>query len=96
MEYKTVKQGFDTYIYLGVMRKAIVIRRLLSGYAISEGSFFPFPKEMYDNRYETQEEAIKSSFDYFLLWFNQTNDYFLKKSLVTKNVEKKIDNNYLL
>jgi hypothetical protein len=62
----------ESIAHLGVMRKAIVIRKTFlskNKYIISPASFFPFPEKLYCKRFETKEEAINIASEYFRSWF---------------------------
>lgn len=91
MDYKIVKSGTDIHIHLGVMRNAVIIRKFSSGYGISEGSFFPFKREMYRIRFNSDEDAVKVASNYFMIWFSQTME-FLSGENKLKNI---VDKNYL-
>ena len=55
-----------TILDLGTMPNAIVIKVEEGGskFLISLRSYFSFPNNFYDMRFETKEEAIKQSCDY--------------------------------
>lgn len=62
----------DSIAHLGVMRKAIIIRKTIlpkNKYIISPASFFPFPEEYYSKKFDTKEEAISVASEYFRNWF---------------------------
>ena len=62
----------ESIAHLGVMRKAIVIRKTIlpyGNYIISPASFFPFPEFYYKKKFATKEEAISFASEYFRRWF---------------------------
>lgn len=62
----------DSYLHLGTMKKAIVIRKTAIPYGywiISEASYFPFPKHYYKQKFDTKELAIEKATEYFRMWF---------------------------
>ena len=62
-----------TILDLGTMPNAIVIKVEEGGskYLISLRSYFSFPNNFYDMRFETKDEAIKQSCDYLLSLFHR-------------------------
>jgi hypothetical protein len=64
-----------TILDLGTMPNAIVIKMEEQGYKylISLRSYFSFPDNYYDMRFETEEEAIKKSCDYLSQWLLELN-----------------------
>lgn len=61
---------------LGKIKKAVVIHRsyINSDYfRIGVGSFFPFPDEIYNTKYNSLEEAKKVASEYILDWLSETN-----------------------
>lgn len=62
----------DAIAHLGVMRKAIIIRKTIlptNKYIISRASFFPFPERLYKTKFDTKQEAIDVASHYFRIWF---------------------------
>ena len=62
----------ESIAHLGVMRKAIVIRKTIipyNKYIISPASFFPFPEVLYNKKFNTKDEAINVASQYFRDWF---------------------------
>jgi hypothetical protein len=66
-----------TILDLGTMPNAIVIKVEEVGdkYLISLRSYFSFPNNFYDMRFETKEEAIKQSCDYLSQWLQELNSH---------------------
>jgi hypothetical protein len=64
-----------TILDLGTMPNAIVIKVEEGGskFLISLRSYFSFPNNFYDMRFETKEEAIKQSCDYLSQWLQELN-----------------------
>lgn len=72
--YGWYRDGEDYILNMGTMTKAVVIRRMWrdSTYFISEGSFFPFPVGIYQNRYNNAEDAVVESTKYMREWLGST------------------------
>ena len=63
----------DSYLHLGTMKKAIVIRKTAIPYGywkITESSYFPFPKDYYKQKFNSKELAIEKATEYFRMWFS--------------------------
>lgn len=67
--------GTYTILDLGTMPNAIVIRedKLAEYFLISLRSYFSFPNNFYDMRFETKQEAIKQSCSYLSEWLEDLN-----------------------
>ena len=62
----------ESIAHLGIMKKAIIIRKTISPYdeyIISRASFFPFPEFYYNKKFLTKEEGINVASNYFRRWF---------------------------
>ena len=68
----------SSYLHLGKIKKAVIIRKSITGiWFISEGSFFPFNKEIYTEKFKDKLIAKKVASDYIREWLEQLN-YSLK------------------
>ena len=70
------QDGTDFYADLGLMKKAIVVRKFatdLSGkdtyYAIGQASYFPFTHEQYTTRFEDAYDACMLAENHIKDWF---------------------------
>jgi hypothetical protein len=85
----------DINVNLGMMRKAICVKKTLKGnFIISQSSFFPFTESVYAERFSSKEDALTYAIEYFRKWFSETTEYFLEYDDVVE--KKKLNNNYLL
>ncbi len=85
----------DIIVDLGMMRKAVCVKKTLKGnFIISESSFFPFPLSIYAERFSSKEDALACAMEYFKKWFSETTEYLLKYDDIVE--KKKLNNNYLL
>lgn len=68
------RMGCDYYLNMGKMVNAIVIRKAFAkdDYFISTASYFPFPKNIYDKRFEDAKPAILTANDYLKEWLEET------------------------
>lgn len=66
--------GSNTYeLHLGTMKRAIILRKNIElKWYISEGSFFPFPNEFYNRRFDYMTKAKQFSQEYICQWLNET------------------------
>jgi hypothetical protein len=65
------KDGHDVILNLGRMRKALVVRKTLTGtYMLSEGSYFPLPKRLYDERFNDRDLAMREGTAVILAWLS--------------------------
>jgi hypothetical protein len=91
----TIVKENDIVVDLGMMRKAICIKKTLKGnFIISASSFFPFTESVYAERFSSKEDALTYAIEYFRKWFSETTEYFLEYDDVVE--KKKLNNNYLL
>ncbi len=71
------QDGWDFIADLGLMKKAIVIRKFASDmsgkntyYAIGQASYFPFTHEQYTTRFEDAYDACMLAENHIRDWFN--------------------------
>lgn len=71
------KEGWDYVANLGIMQRAIVVRKFasdLSGknsyYAIGQASYFPFTHEQYSARFDDPYDACMLAEKHIQDWFN--------------------------
>jgi hypothetical protein len=72
--YGWYKISCDAFLNLGRIKKAVVIRKAYAcdEYFISTGSYFSFSDAIYNQRFETCEEAIKVASEEISLWLSET------------------------
>lgn len=72
--YGWYKEGSDAICNLGQMRKAVLVRKMLGidKYYISEGSYYPFSRDVYEMRFDTLEEAVNIANNILVKWLSET------------------------
>lgn len=75
VEYGWVRSGVDAILNLGTMDRAVMVRQkfMATDYFISDGSWFPFKKDVYDMRFKTINDAVVFSSKYIAKWIEETN-----------------------
>lgn len=72
-----VQDGTDFYANLGIMKKAIVVRKFTNDlseknawYSIGQSSYFPFTHEQYTARFDDPYDACMLAENHIKDWFN--------------------------
>jgi hypothetical protein len=72
--YGWYSNGNDYFLNLGKMKKAIVIQSIIGKtyYTIAIRSYFPFPQELHDKKFNSYTDAIEVASKYIADWLEES------------------------